>query len=128
MIEGGLYHVCNRFARGEEIFGDPEEAICFVDRLHEVKARDGFAVLAWCLMSSHFHLALRISFVPLSRTMHYLCLEVNPRDLASRRQDSTTGRVRRLVAACGIERWNQRAVDIAKVMRKHPVVVSRWVS
>ena len=285
MIEGGLYHVYNRFARGEEIFGDPEEAICFVDRLHEVKGRDGFAVLAWCLMSNHFHLALRTSVVPLSRTMHALqngfsrefnrrwrrtgplwqsrykarlledesylvrvitythlnpvraglaeqtagytlsghrelmgkirsplcdvdeallafgqstksarrryvsalkqamkedgpgdtvdrlpwwkgdrklevdperstidflgrstglerqdlsptefiklvceCLEVNLRDLASRRQDSAIGRVRRLIAASGIERWNQRAVDIASVMRKHPVVVSRWVS
>jgi hypothetical protein len=56
------------------------------------------------------------------------CLEVNLRDLASRRQDSATGRVRRLIAACGIERWNQRAGDVARVMRKHSVVVSRWVS
>jgi len=46
MIEGGLYHVYNRFSCGEEVFGDPEEAICFVDRIHEVKARDGFTVLA----------------------------------------------------------------------------------
>ena len=29
LIEGGLYHVYNRFARGEEIFADPEEAIEF---------------------------------------------------------------------------------------------------
>ena len=72
MIEGGLYHVYNRFARGEQVFSDPEEAICFVDRLHETKARAGFSVLAWCLMSNHFHLALRTSAVPLSRTMHYL--------------------------------------------------------
>lgn len=27
LIEGGLYHVYNRFARGEEVFADPEEAI-----------------------------------------------------------------------------------------------------
>ncbi len=56
------------------------------------------------------------------------CLEVNPRDLASRRQDRATGRITRLIAACGIERWNQRAGDIAIVMKKHPAVVSRWVS
>ena len=53
MIEGGLYHVYNRFSCGEEVFGDPEEAICFVDRLHEVKARDGFTVFAWCLLTTH---------------------------------------------------------------------------
>jgi hypothetical protein len=33
VIEGGLYHVYNRFARGEDVFADPEEAIEFVDLL-----------------------------------------------------------------------------------------------
>jgi len=54
MIEGGLHDVYNRFARGEEIFADPEEAIAFVDRLHETKARDEFTVFAWVLVSNHF--------------------------------------------------------------------------
>ncbi len=72
MIEGGLYHVYNRFARGEDVFTDPGEAIGFIDSLHETKARDGFSVLARTLMSNHFHVALRTSAVPLSRTMHYL--------------------------------------------------------
>jgi REP element-mobilizing transposase RayT len=70
MIEGGVYHVYNRFARGEEVFADPEEAVSFIDRLRHAKDRDGFVVFAWCLMSNHFHLALRTSSVPLSRTMH----------------------------------------------------------
>ena len=32
LIEGALYHVVNRFARGEDAFGDPEEApsSCFM--------------------------------------------------------------------------------------------------
>ena len=34
-FEGALYHVYNRFARGEGVFGDPEEAIEFVERLRE---------------------------------------------------------------------------------------------
>jgi len=38
-VEGALYHVYNRFARGEGAFGDPEEAIDFVERLREVKTR-----------------------------------------------------------------------------------------
>ena len=29
MIEGGLYRVYNRFARGEDVFADPEEAVEF---------------------------------------------------------------------------------------------------
>jgi len=55
-------------------------------------------------------------------------LQSESRDVASRRQDSDTGRLRRLIASCGIERWDQRAGEQAAVLRKHPVVVSRWVS
>jgi len=55
-------------------------------------------------------------------------LQSDSRDVASRRQDSETGRLRRLIASCGIERWGQRAGELAAVLRKHPVVVSRWVS
>ena len=31
-------------------------------------------------------------------------------------------------ASCGIERWDQRAGELAAVLREHPVVVSRWVA
>jgi len=284
-VEGALYHVYNRFARGEGVFGDPEEAIDFVERLREVKTRDGFVIFAWALLTNHYHIALRASAVPLSRTMqflqcgfsrdfnrrwrrtgplwqsrykaklideseylprviHYihlnpvragltedpskytfsghrefmgkirrpvcdvdealLCfggtvksarrayasgmkqamkdeglaeevgklpwwghdrkldpeegrpyvdvlgrstglerprlqaedflalatglLEVEVSRLASRRQDSPTARLRRMIASCGIERWGQRAGKLASVLSKHPVVVSRWVS
>ena len=72
LIEGGLYHVYNRFARGEEVFADPEEAVAFVELLREVKGRDELTVYAWCLMSNHYHLAVRTSPVPLSRTMKHL--------------------------------------------------------
>jgi hypothetical protein len=37
-VEGGIYHVYNRFARGAEIFAEPEEAIEFIEILR--KARD----------------------------------------------------------------------------------------
>lgn len=72
IIEGGLYHVYNRFARGEEIFSDPEEAIEFLELLRTLKQRDDFIVYAWCLMSNHYHLAVRTSAVPFSRTMRTL--------------------------------------------------------
>ncbi len=285
MIEGGLYHVYNRFARGEEVFGDPEEGKRFVDRLRDTKDRGGFLVFAWCVMSNHFHLALRSSAVPLSRSMHFLqngfsrdfnrrwrrtgplwqsryqaklideqdylsgvityihlnpvraglvndpskytlsghrdlmgkirsplcdvnealscfgatvksarlayasnlkhamkedglggeigslpwwgrdqeldldenrpyvdvsgrstglerprlraeqfvtlaceLLDIDVSQIASSRQDSATGRVRRMIASCGIERWEQRAGELAVIFRKHSVVLSRWAS
>ena len=69
LLEGGLYHVYNRISSGECVFGDPEEAARFVELIRAAKRRDGFLVYAWCLMSNHYHLALRTSAVPLSRTM-----------------------------------------------------------
>ena len=71
-VEGGLYHVYNRFARGESVFADPEEAIEFVELLRKVKQRDGLTVFAWALLSNHYHIALRTSAIPLSRSMQYL--------------------------------------------------------
>jgi len=71
-VEGALHHVYNRFARGEGVFGDPEEVIDFVERLRQVKTRDGFVVFAWTLLPNHFRIALRASAVPLSRTMQFL--------------------------------------------------------
>ena len=41
VIEGGLYHVYKRFARGEDVFADPEEAVEFAELLREVKQRAG---------------------------------------------------------------------------------------
>ena len=72
LIEGGLYHVYNRFARGEEAFADPGEAIEFIDLLRDLKQRDDLQIFAWSLLSNHFHLAVRTAAVPLSRTMRTL--------------------------------------------------------
>lgn len=72
LIEGGLYHVYNRFARGEGVFAEPEESIEFLELLRDLKKRDGFQVFAWSLLPNHFHLAVRTSAVPLSRTMRTL--------------------------------------------------------
>ena len=71
-VEGGIYHVYNRFASGEAIFADPEVARDFVDLVRFVKKRDGWTVFAWVLMSNHYHLAIRSRSVPVSQGFHYL--------------------------------------------------------
>ncbi len=38
-IEGGIYHVFNRFARGAEVFGEGDEAERFLALLHKVRDR-----------------------------------------------------------------------------------------
>ena len=71
-VEGGLYHVYNRLGRGEQFFKDDAEAERFVALLREVAHRDGLTVYAWCLLSNHYHLAVRTGAVSLDRPMRSL--------------------------------------------------------
>ena len=71
-VEGGIYHVYNRFARGAELLKDEEDASRFLAFLRRARDRDGLTVFAWCLMSNHYHVALRAGAVPLSRSMGYV--------------------------------------------------------
>lgn len=34
-VEGGIYHVYNRFASGEPVFSDPDEALEFIELLRD---------------------------------------------------------------------------------------------
>jgi len=68
-LEGGVYHVYNKVSRDEHVFGDEREAGLFVSHIAEVCRDDDLVVMAWCVMSSHYHLAIRTGNVPLSRTM-----------------------------------------------------------
>jgi len=71
-VEGGIFHVYNRFARGAEVFREGDEADRFLDLLRKVRDRDGLTIFAWALMSNHYHLAFRAGPIPLSRTMGYV--------------------------------------------------------
>ncbi len=68
-VDGGIYHVYNRVTRGERVFDQDEEALELVRILREVRDRDRLVVLAWCVMSNHYHLAVCCTAAPLSRSM-----------------------------------------------------------
>jgi REP element-mobilizing transposase RayT len=68
-LEGGVYHIYNRVTRGERVFGDDHEALFLLDTIRAVRDRDGFIVVAWCIMGNHYHLAVRCTSVPLWRSM-----------------------------------------------------------
>jgi putative transposase len=72
VIEGGIYHVYNRFARGAEVLREGDEAERFLDLLRMVRDRDGLTFFAWALMSNHYHLGVRTGPVPLARTMGFV--------------------------------------------------------
>ncbi len=71
-LDGAVYHVYNRLARGERVFAEDEAAEGFVDLLREVMARDRVTVFAWALLPNHYHLALRTGPVALERPMKSL--------------------------------------------------------
>ncbi|MGQ9752101.1 MAG: transposase [Thermoanaerobaculaceae bacterium] len=58
-----------RTARHERIFADAREAQALLDIFRDLRDRDGFAILAWSVMPTHYHLALRTGEVPLWRSM-----------------------------------------------------------
>jgi len=72
IVEGGFFHVYNRLGRGERVFDQEQDAGEFIGLLREVAERDELTVLAWCLMSNHFHLAVRTGVVSLDRPMRSL--------------------------------------------------------
>jgi REP element-mobilizing transposase RayT len=72
LVDGALYHVYCRTARGERIFAVKREAEAFLEIVRDVKQRDELTVLAWCLLPSHYHLLVRTSHVPLWRSMRLI--------------------------------------------------------
>jgi len=74
LLAGGIYHVYNRVSRGEHVFRDEDEADRLEALLASTKKRDDFQIFAWCVMSNHYHLAVRMGEVALSRsfrTVHH---------------------------------------------------------
>jgi putative transposase len=57
--DGGYYHVLNRGNGRMDLFHKPADFAAFVRILNEAKERYPVEVMAWCLMSNHWHLVLR---------------------------------------------------------------------
>jgi len=71
-VAGATYHVYCRTAHGEPALAEPAEAADLVEVIREVKREHGISVLAWCVMATHYHLAVRSGRQPLWRTMRLI--------------------------------------------------------
>jgi REP element-mobilizing transposase RayT len=58
-LPGGTYHVYCRVARGEPVFACEDEAREWINTVACLAEAHELTVLAWCLMSNHYHLVLR---------------------------------------------------------------------
>ena len=69
---GGLYHVTSRGNRKQRIFDDDRDREKFLELVGDVARRKGFVIIAYVLMSNHFHLLLRLQEANLSSGMQWL--------------------------------------------------------
>jgi REP element-mobilizing transposase RayT len=67
---GGFFHVFARGVRRQPIFRDDEDRQYFLNLLGVVTDRQGWLVLAYCVMTNHFHLLLETPEPNLSTGMH----------------------------------------------------------
>ena len=71
-VEDGIYHATARGNRRSTVFFDDEDRRVFLAFLQHVLTRDGFLLLSYCLMTTHFHLIVRTPRANISQGMHRL--------------------------------------------------------
>ena len=69
---GAWYHVMNRGRRGENVFSDTKDFTAFLAVLKESSEMFDLRVVAYCLMSNHYHLLVQTPSGNLSRVMRYV--------------------------------------------------------
>ena len=68
-VPGGIYHVFNRVTRGEHVFELTAASEYWVDTVREEMRLHDLKVLAWCLMTNHYHLVVKTSGLPMWHAM-----------------------------------------------------------
>ncbi len=71
-VEGGWYHVMNRGVSRQAVFFDDRDRIEFGRLLNQAFERFGVEVVAYCLMTNHYHLVLHCPKARLSDAMHLI--------------------------------------------------------
>ncbi len=69
---GAVYHVMNRGTARQHVFREPDDYETFLEVVGDCHALWGVEVLAYCLMSNHYHLCLRTPQGNLARVMRHL--------------------------------------------------------
>lgn len=66
------FHVMNRGARKVDIYSTDEDREHFVSLLSKAALKHHITIIAWCLMSNHYHLEAEGEGTPLTQMMHDL--------------------------------------------------------
>jgi REP element-mobilizing transposase RayT len=68
-VSGGLYHAVLRGNHRQAIFGASDDYLCFEEIVARAFERYGASLFAYCWMTNHVHLAIRIAEAPLGSVM-----------------------------------------------------------
>jgi putative transposase len=71
-VSGGLYHAVLRGNHRQAIFNGSDDYLCFEDIVAHALGRYGASLFAYCWMTNHVHLAIRIAEAPLGSVMGIL--------------------------------------------------------
>ena len=71
-VPGGLYHAVLRGNHRQAIFEGSDDYLCFEDIVARALERYGASLFAYCWMTNHVHLAIRIADAPLGSVMGIL--------------------------------------------------------
>lgn len=71
-FNGAIYHAMDRGVNRQNIFIDDRDRETFLSLLRQGCADASAELLAYCLMGNHFHLAVKVSAVPLAEIMQRL--------------------------------------------------------
>ena len=63
--ESGIYRIMLRGINQQQIFEDDEDRERFLEILKKTREKDGFDLIAWCLMPNHVHLLIHENYVKL---------------------------------------------------------------
>lgn len=73
-VPGGVYHVILRGNHREPLFGADKDRAYLNALVEDVVARFGLRIFAYCWMTNHLHLAVRVGEVSLSKPMQRLAM------------------------------------------------------
>ncbi len=71
--ESGIYHIIMRGLNRQVIFNEDEDCHKFLQTLQQYKKISGYHIYAYCLMSNHIHLLMKIEHEPLEQVMRRIC-------------------------------------------------------
>jgi REP element-mobilizing transposase RayT len=67
-----VYHIVSRGNRKSHLFRDQRDYEFYLDILRKIKAKCGFSLLSYCLMTNHIHLQIQTEEVEIWKLMHQI--------------------------------------------------------